>query len=114
MVNFEFDKDLKRWDARLPYEMGDIKDLVKVAYIIPGEDKNTNSDKIFFSKELTISMVRQIIMHWDEHKHFMDRSPFNDTTHGQELYDLDKKEIEMFPDGEDSNFCWRADDENNN
>tara|TARA_R100000808_G_C2124301_1_gene134840 strand:+ start:291 stop:623 length:333 start_codon:yes stop_codon:yes gene_type:complete len=109
MVNFEFDKNLNRWDVRLPYEMGDIKELVRVAYISSGKDRSTGGDKIFFTKELTISMVRQVLMHWDEHKQFMDRPPFDDVDHSNELYDLDSKEIEMFPDGEDPSFSWRND-----
>ena len=114
MVNFEYDKNLSRWDVRLPYEMGDIKELVRVAYISSVKDRNTSGDKIVFTRELTISMVRQILMHWDEHKQFMDRTPFDDVPHNQELYDLDTKEIEMFPDGKDANFTWRNDNEDNN
>lgn len=78
--NIEYNNYMRRHDISLPYEMGDIKDIIKVAYV--------EGDRITFTKELTVTMVRSILMHWEEYEEqFIDKNP------------LEEKEFVLNPDG---------------
>ena len=74
MVEFKYNNMMERYDIELPYQLGDLKEMVCVASI---ED-----DTITFWKPLNISDVRSIILHYDELKFQLSRNP---------LEDLDKK-----------------------
>ena len=68
MVEFTYNEMMERWDAELPYELGDLKEMTCVASIDP--EDNT----ITFWKPLNISDVRSIILQCDEHKFQLNRS----------------------------------------
>ena len=80
MVEFHYDKCYGRHNVQLPYELGDMKDMKTVAHIEDG--------KIFFTKELTVSMVRAIIKAWDK------KTKRDNSTSKKE------QEFELYPDGE--------------
>ena len=78
--SIEYNKFMERYDIFLPYEMGDIKDLIRVAYV---ED-----DRITFTKELTIKMVMNVLSCWEEYKEkVINRNP------------IDEEEFVLDPDG---------------
>ena len=83
MVDFHHNSAMDRWDAQLPYQLGDIKDMKTVAHIEDG--------MIFFIKELTLSDARKVLNAWEEFKEGLDRNP---------LEDLEKEtHFESNPDG---------------
>ena len=83
MIEFVYNRAMDRWDAQLPYQLGDIKDMKTVAHIENG--------MIFFVKTLTINDARKVLNGWEEFKVGLDRSP---------LEDLRKeKHFELDPDG---------------
>ena len=84
MVEFAYNRSMDRWDAQLPYQLGDIKDMKTVAHIEDG--------MIFFVKTLTINDARKVLNGWEEFKVQLDRSP---------LEGLEKeKYFEPDPDGQ--------------
>ena len=87
MVEFQYNELMERYDVQLPFELGDIKDMKTVAHI--------KDDKIYVLKELTISMVQNIINHWLSFKVQLDRNPLDDLDSRKE------QEFEPYPDGED-------------
>ena len=56
MVEFAYNRSMDRWDAQLPYQLGDIKDMKTVAHIEDG--------MIFFVKTLTINDARKVLNGW--------------------------------------------------
>ena len=72
MVEFTYNEMMERWDAELPYELGDLKEMTCVASIDP------ESSTITFWKPLSITDVRSIILHYDELRFQLSRNPLED------------------------------------
>jgi len=72
MVEFKYNEMMERWDAELPYELGDLKEMACVASIDP------ESNTITFWKPLSVTDVRSIILHYDELKFQLERNPLDD------------------------------------
>ena len=72
MVEFTYNEMMERWDAELPYELGDLKEMTCVASIDP--EDNT----ITFWKPLSITDVRSIVLHYDELRFQRERNPLED------------------------------------
>ena len=70
MVEFQHNRTMDRWDAQLPYQLGDIKDMKTVAHIEDG--------MIFFIKTLTINDARRVLNDWEEFKEGLDKNPLDD------------------------------------
>ena len=66
MVQFEYNNVMKRHDAKLPFTLADESDMVLVASI-------TEENKVVLHRDLSINLLRQILMHWDEYEHQMER-----------------------------------------
>tara|TARA_Y100000296_G_scaffold74032_1_gene92111 strand:+ start:471 stop:686 length:216 start_codon:yes stop_codon:yes gene_type:complete len=66
MVQFEYNKVMKRHDVKLPFTLADESDMVMVASI-------TEENKVVLHRDLSINLLRQILMHWDEYEHQMER-----------------------------------------
>ena len=66
MVQFEYNKVMKRHDVKLPFTLVDESDMVMVASI-------TEENKVVLHRDLSINLLRQILMHWDEYEHQMER-----------------------------------------
>ena len=84
MVEFQHNRAMDRWDAQLPYQLGDIKDMKTVAHIEDG--------MIFFVKTLTINDARKVLNGWEEFKVQLDRNPTEDLER--------EKHFELDPDGQ--------------
>ena len=77
MIQFEYNGIMKRYDVKVPFTMADEKDMVMVASV---SEKN----RITLHRELSLKLLRQILLHWDEYEHQMSREL-------DELFDEDKK-----------------------
>ena len=78
MIQFEYDGVMKRYEIKVPYSLAGIKSMVTVGHI----DEEVESN-ITVYRELTITLLRQILLHWDEYQHQMTREL-------QEMLDDDK------------------------
>ena len=68
MIQFEYDSIMKRYDVKVPSSLAGIESMVTVAHI----DEEVESN-ITVYRELTITLLRQILLHWDEYLHQMSR-----------------------------------------
>ena len=67
MIQFEYNNVLKRYDVKVPYNLADEKqETVTVATI-------SENNKINLLRELSMNLVRQILLNWDEYEHQMTR-----------------------------------------
>ena len=78
MVQFEYNSIMKRYDVLVPSSLAGIQSMVTVGHI----DEEVESN-ITIYRELTITLLRQILLHWDEYLHQMSREL-------QEMLDDDK------------------------
>ena len=79
MVQFEYNDIMKRYDVKVPFTLADESDMVTVASIT--EDKEA---KVTLHRDLSIKLLRQILLHWEEYEHQM-------TKDLDELFDDKKK-----------------------
>tara|TARA_Y100001938_G_C7990502_1_gene379232 strand:- start:630 stop:890 length:261 start_codon:yes stop_codon:yes gene_type:complete len=68
MIQFKYNDVMNRYDVKVPYILADESSNVVVASI--SEDK---SSKITLHRELSISLLKQILLRWDEYNHMMSR-----------------------------------------
>ena len=68
MIQFEYDSTMKRYDILVPSSLAGIQSMVTVGHI----DEEVESN-ITVYRELTITLLRQILLHWDEYLHQMTR-----------------------------------------
>ena len=68
MIQFEYDSTMKRYNILVPFSLAGVESKVTVGHI----DEEVESN-ITVYRELTITLLRQILMHWDEYVHQMSR-----------------------------------------
>ena len=68
MIQFEYDGVMKRYEIYVPASLAGIQSMVAVGHI----DEEVESN-ITVYRELTITLLRQILLHWDEYQHQMSR-----------------------------------------
>ena len=68
MIQFRYDSVMKRYDVLVPSSLAGVESMVTVAHI----DEEVESN-ITVYRELTITLLRQILLHWDEYQHQMTR-----------------------------------------
>ena len=68
MVQFEYNNVMKRYDVKVPFTLAGEQDMVTVASI--SENKEA---KITLHRDISLRLLRQIILHWDEYEHQMTR-----------------------------------------
>ena len=78
MIQFEYDGVMKRYDVLVPSSLAGVQSTVIVAHI----DEEVESN-ITVYRELSTTLLRQILLHWDEYQHQMSREL-------QEMLDDDK------------------------
>ena len=76
MIQFEYNGIMKRYDVKVPFTMADEKDMVMVASV-------SEENRITLHREVSLKLLRQILLHWDEYEHQMSRE-------FDELFDEDK------------------------
>ena len=62
MVQFEYDSIMKRYNVLVPYTLAGESSNVTVASI-------SEDNRFTMHRELKISLVRQILLNWDEYSH---------------------------------------------
>ena len=68
MIQFEYDGVMKRYEIKVPSSLAGVESMVTVGHIDEEEESN-----ITVYRELTITLLRQILLHWDEYQHQMTR-----------------------------------------
>ena len=68
MIQFKYDSIMKRYDILVPSSLAGIESKVTVGHI----DEEVESN-ITVYRELTITLLRQILLHWDEYQHQITR-----------------------------------------
>jgi hypothetical protein len=68
MIQFKYDSVMKRYDILVPSSLAGIESMVTVGHI----DEEVESN-ITVYRELTITLLRQILLYWDEYLHQMTR-----------------------------------------
>ena len=68
MIQFEYDSVMKRYNILVPSSLAGVESKVTVGHI----DEEVESN-ITVYRELTITLLRQILLHWDEYLHQMTR-----------------------------------------
>ena len=66
MIQFEYDGIMKRYNVLVPFTLAGESSNTTVASI-------SEDDRLTMHRELKISLVRQILMSWDEYEHQMTR-----------------------------------------
>ena len=66
MIQFEYNGIMKRYDVKVPFTIADEKDMVMVASI-------SEENRITLHREVSLKLLRQILLHWDEYEHQMSR-----------------------------------------
>ena len=62
MIQFDYDRIMKRYDVKVPQTVAGETSSLTIAYM-------SEDDKLMLLRELRISLVRQILLQWDEKKH---------------------------------------------
>ena len=68
MIQFKYDSIMKRYEIKVPSSLAGIESMVTVGHIDEEEESS-----ITVYRELTITLLRQILLHWDEYQHQMTR-----------------------------------------
>ena len=68
MIRFDYDSIMKRYEIKVPSSLAGVESKVTVGHI----DEEIESN-ITVYRELTITLLRQILLHWDEYQHQMTR-----------------------------------------
>ena len=66
MVQFEYDTVMKRYNVKVPFTLAGESSNVTVASI-------SETNRITVHRELSIKLMRQILLNWDEYEHQMSR-----------------------------------------
>ena len=67
MIQYEYNGTMKRYDIKVPYNLADEgQEMVTVASI-------SEQNKLNLLRELSVKLVRQILLNWDEYEHQMTR-----------------------------------------
>tara|TARA_R100000501_G_C2520925_1_gene48200 strand:- start:54 stop:473 length:420 start_codon:yes stop_codon:yes gene_type:complete len=61
MVQFEYNGVMKRYDVKVPFTLAGESDMVVVAAI-------TENDEITLHREVSLKLLKNIILHWDEYE----------------------------------------------
>ena len=65
MVEFDYNNVMKRHDVKLPFTLAGESDMVMVASI-------TEENKIILHRDLSIKLLRQVLLSWDEYSHMQE------------------------------------------
>ena len=66
MVQFDYDGIMKRYNVRVPFTLAGESSMVNIASI-------SEDNRITLHRELSIKLLRQVLLSWDEYEHQMSR-----------------------------------------
>ena len=70
MVQFQYDGVMKRYNVKVPFTLAGESSMVTIAAI-------SEDNRITLHRELSMKLLHQVLLHWDEYEHQMSRD-FND------------------------------------
>ena len=68
MIQFEYDGVMKRYNVKVPHSLAGVDSMLTVAHIDEDEEP-----KVTVYRELPLTLLRQILLNWDEYEHQMTR-----------------------------------------
>ena len=66
MIQFEYDGVMKRYDVKVPFTLAGESSMVTIAVI-------SEENRITLHRELSMKLLHQVLLHWDEYEHQMSR-----------------------------------------
>jgi len=66
MVQFDYDGIMKRYNVRVPFTLAGESSMVTIASI-------SEDNRITLHRELSIKLLQQVLLNWDEYEHQMTR-----------------------------------------
>ena len=66
MIQFQYDGVMKRYNVKVPFTLAGESSMVTVAAI-------SEDSKITLHRDLSIKLLHQILLHWDEYEYQMSR-----------------------------------------
>ena len=66
MVQFEYDGVMKRYNVKVPFTLAGESSMVTIAAI-------SEQNRITLHRDITLRLMKQIIVHWDEYVFQMER-----------------------------------------
>ena len=66
MVQFEYDGVMKRYNVKVPFTLAGESSMVTIASM-------SEDNRITLHRELSIKLLRQVLLSWDEYEHQMTR-----------------------------------------
>jgi len=66
MVQFEYDGVMKRYNVKVPFTLAGESSMINIAAI-------SEDNRITLHRELSIKLLRQILLQWDEYEHQLKR-----------------------------------------
>ena len=66
MVQFEYDGVMKRYNVKVPFTLAGESSMVTIASI-------SEDNRITLHREVSIKLLRQVLLSWDEYEHQMTR-----------------------------------------
>ena len=66
MIQFKYDGVMKRYNVKVPFTLAGESSMVAVASI-------SETSRITLHREISMKLLRQIILQWDEYEHQMSR-----------------------------------------
>ena len=85
MIQFEYNDTMKRHDVRVPYSLAGVESTLTVGHIEKEEDREA---KITVYRELSVNLLRQIILRWDEQEHMEEMRAKREKTEKEEFNEL--------------------------
>ena len=78
MVRFDYDGIMKRHNVIVPFTIEDESEEVSIASI-------SEDNKITFHRDLSVRLVKQIILKWDEKEHMLEMEAKRESEEFNEL-----------------------------
>ena len=66
MVQFEYDGVMKRYNVKVPFTLAGESSMVTIAAV-------SENNRITLHRELSIKLLQQVLLSWDEYEHQMSR-----------------------------------------
>ena len=66
MVQFEYDGVMKRYNVKVPFTLAGESSMVTIASM-------SEDNRITLHREVSIKLLRQVLLSWDEYEHQMTR-----------------------------------------
>ena len=102
MIQFEYDGVMKRYNVKVPFTLAGESSMVTIAAI-------SEDNRITLHRELSMKLLQQVLLHWDEYEHQMTRE-FDDLFSEEDKeYARWELEHDLAKSVDELEFCARTD-----